>query len=185
MKNKKLMYPWDRNDIESLEAGDLVFLSGKLYMARDAAHLRMKEYYIEKGYYPIDIKGQGIYYAGPAPARPGRVIGPAGPTTSGRMDALTPEMHDAGLLFTIGKGNRNEEVIESIKRNKCVYLAATGGTAALISKTIKAQNIVLYDDLGAEALREITVEDFPAIVIIDCDGNNLYESGKLSYRDLE
>lgn len=180
-----LQFPCKRKILKSLKSGDQVKINGILYMARDAAHKKMTEEYNESGKYPFDIKNQGIYYAGPAPAAPGRIIGPAGPTTSMRMDSFTPGLLDNGLALMIGKGNRSESVIESIKKNGCVYLAATGGVAALISKSIKRQEIIAYEELGAEALRKIYIEDFPAIVIIDCDGNNLYESGKKEFRKTE
>ncbi len=150
-------------------------------MARDAAHKRMLDDYGNGKGFPFEIKNQGIYYCGPAPARGGQPVGPAGPTTSMRMDAYTPFLLDKGLSLMIGKGQRNREVIDSIIKNKCVYLGATGGAAALLSKTIKSQQIIAYEDLGTEALRKISVEEFPAVVIIDSDGNNLYETGKRKY----
>lgn len=185
MSMRKLNFPCEREIIKSLKSGDQVKMTGTLYMARDAAHKKMTDEYKNTGAYPFDIKDQGIYYAGPAPASPGNVIGPAGPTTSMRMDSFTPMLLDNGLAVMIGKGDRSPRVIESIKKNGCVYMAATGGAAALISKSIKRQEIIAYEELGAEALRKIYVEDFPAIVIIDCDGNNLYEFGKAGFRKTE
>ena len=181
----KLNFPCSRDELRNLKAGDRVEISGVLYMARDAAHGKMAEDYAKTGGFPFDIKDQGIYYAGPAPAKPGEVIGPAGPTTSMRMDSYTPWLLDSGLALTVGKGDRSSEVVDSIIRNSAVYLAATGGAAALISKSIKKQEIIAYEELGAEALRKIYIEDFPAIVIIDCDGNNLYKTGKVKYRRAE
>lgn len=185
MSRLKLTLPCERETILNLKSGDSVQITGTLYMARDAAHKKMTDEYNKTGHFPIEIVNQGIYYAGPAPAYPGKVIGPAGPTTSMRMDSYTPLMLDLGLAVMIGKGNRSKAVIESIKKNKAVYLAAAGGAAALISRSIKKQEIIAYDDLGAEALRKLYVEDFPAIVIIDCNGNNLYEVGKAEYRKTE
>ncbi len=185
MSFKKINFPCSRDIISSLKSGDQVLLTGFLYMARDAAHSRMLEDYDNNGEFPFDIKNQGIYYAGPAPAAPGMVIGPVGPTTSMRMDSFTPQLLNMGLSLMIGKGNRSDEVKNSIIRNSCVYMAATGGAAALISRTIKKQEIIAYKELGAEALRKIYIEDFPAIVIIDSNGNNLYETAKAKYRKTE
>lgn len=181
----KLEFPCERGKLRQLKSGDQVMITGVLYMARDAAHKRMEEEYEKTGSYPFDIANQGIYYAGPAPAPPDRVIGPAGPTTSMRMDSFTPALLDNGLALMIGKGDRSGNVIKSIVKNGSVYMAATGGAAALISKSIIKQKIIAYNDLGAEALRKIYIEDFPAIVIIDCDGNNLYETGKQKFRKTE
>lgn len=183
MSKIRLEYPYDSGIVKSLKAGDSVLITGQLYMARDAAHKRMTEHYEKNGSFPVDLKGQGIYYAGPAPAAPGKVIGPAGPTTSMRMDSFAPLFTENGVLFTIGKGDRSKEVIDSLVKNGCAYMAATGGAAALISRCIKKQEVLAYDDLGAEALRKIYVEDFPAIVIIDSNGNNLYMTGKEKYRN--
>jgi fumarate hydratase subunit beta len=144
----------------------------------------MLEQYDKTGKFPFDMRNAVIYYAGPAPAKPGQVIGPAGPTTSYRMDSFAPKLMDLGQTGMIGKGARNKEVIEAMKRNKAVYFAATGGAAALISSHIKKCEIIAYEDLGAEAIRKLYVEDFPAIVVIDTEGNNLYESEKEKYRTL-
>ena len=179
---KKINLPCKRELLINLKSGDQVKITGVLYMARDAAHKKILENYMLTGEFPFELKEQGIYYSGPAPAAPGCVIGPAGPTTSMRMDMYTPIMLENGLAVMIGKGSRSKEVVESIKKNKAVYLAATGGVAALISRCIKHQEIIAYGELGAEALRKIYVEEFPAIVIIDCDGNNLYETGREKYR---
>lgn len=181
---RRLVFPWNRETITSLKSGDSLLITGTIYMARDAAHGKMVDEFGKNGQFPFNLFGQAIYYAGPAPEKPGEVIGPAGPTTSGRMDSFTPLLLDEGLFFMIGKGNRNADVIASIIKNKCAYMAATGGTAALLSKCIKKQEIVAYPELGPEALRKLYVEDFPAIVIIDCNGNNLYESGKKLYRKI-
>jgi len=163
------------NNVEKLKIGDKVLISGKLYVARDQAHKKMVEYFNKNNTFPIDINGMGIYYAGPSPNKPNEIIGSIGPTTSGRMDKYTPILLDNGLKVMIGKGNRNKNVIESMIKNKCVYIGVTGGIGALISKCIKSQKIIAYPELKAEALREIYVEDFPGIVIIDANGNNLYE----------
>jgi len=149
-------------------------LTGYIYTGRDAAHKRLIELVDSNKELPFDIKNQTIYYVGPAPAKPGYAIGPAGPTTSYRMDPYTPKLLDKGLKVMIGKGLRSSEVIESMKKNNAVYLAAIGGAAALISKTIKTKEIICYEDLGAEAIHKLYVEDFPAIVVIDSMGNNLY-----------
>ncbi|MFO7635725.1 MAG: FumA C-terminus/TtdB family hydratase beta subunit [Clostridia bacterium] len=163
------------NIIETLKPGDIIRISGVLYVARDAAHRRMAETHQGGGGFPFDIRGQGIYYAGPCPEKPGHVIGSIGPTTSGRMDPYTPLLLDNGLKVMIGKGLRSREVIESMKRNRCVYLGAAGGCGALISRSVKHQEIIAFPELGPEALRKITVEDFPAVVIIDAKGKSLYE----------
>mgnify|MGYP003290530044 CR=1 FL=1 len=167
--------------IKSLKAGDSLLLSGRIYTARDAAHQRMVENY-EKGIdFPFDIKGQAVYYAGPCPAKPGEVIGSCGPTTAGRMDAYTPLLLNKGLKIMIGKGARTKEVVEAIKRNSVVYLGAIGGAGALLAKCIKSAELIAYEDLGAEALRKLYVEDMPLMVIIDSEGNNLYELGREEY----
>ncbi len=169
--------------IESLKSGDRVLISGIIYSARDAAHKRLVEL-IEKGEkLPFDIKGQIIYYVGPTPARPGQVIGSAGPTTSCRMDPCTPALLQIGLKGMIGKGSRGGEVIEALKRYKAVYFAATGGAGALISGKIKKSEIVAYEDLGTEAIRKMEVKDFPAIVVNDIYGNDLYKEGIKAYQE--
>ncbi|HEX78399.1 MAG TPA: Fe-S-containing hydro-lyase [Dehalococcoidia bacterium] len=182
MEVKRIKLPLDPRAIEGLKAGDRVSISGSLYVARDAAHKRMMEA-LERGeQLPFPIEGQTIYYMGPSPARPGQVIGSAGPTTSGRMDAYTPKLLAIGLKGMIGKGSRSRAVKEAIREHKAVYFAATGGAGALIAKTIRKAEVVAYEDLGAEALRRLEVEDLPAIVINDAHGGDLYEEGKARYR---
>ena len=172
---KYIRAPLDTETISSLKAGDFVYISGTIYTARDAAHKRMSEALAGKGALPIELKNNIIYYLGPSPAREGRVIGSAGPTTSGRMDKYTPALLDLGLKGMIGKGRRSKEVKEAVVRNGCVYFAAIGGAGALLSKAIKASEVVAYEDLGTEAVRKLEVENFPVIVVMDADGNDLYE----------
>jgi len=172
----KLSAPFDREIIKKLHIGDMVYISGIIYTARDAAHKRMQDTLDRGEKLPIAIDGNVIYYMGPSPAREGRPIGSAGPTTASRMDKYAPNLLDLGLAGMIGKGKRSPEVIEAIKRNKAVYLAAIGGAGALLSNAIVKSDIVAYDDLGTEAIRQLTVEDFPAIVVVDSEGNNLYET---------
>lgn len=164
-----------KDEAKSLKAGDYVYITGKIYTARDAAHKRMKEA-LEKGEgLPFNIKNNMIYYMGPSPAREGRPIGSAGPTTASRMDKYTPELLDLGMGAMIGKGKRSQAVIDSIVKNQAVYFAAVGGAGALLSKCILSSKIIAYEDLGPEAIRELEVENFPVIVVIDSMGNNLYE----------
>ncbi len=170
----RLNVPFSGDEIRDLKAGDKVFLSGTIYTARDAAHKRMDESLDKDGSLPFDVKGNVIYYMGPSPARPGKVIGSAGPTTASRMDKYTPRLLDLGLLGMIGKGKRSPEVHEAIVRNGAVYFAAIGGAGALLSKCIKKSEVIAYDDLGTEAIRKLTVEDFPCIVVTDPSGNSLY-----------
>ena len=172
---KKINLPISEEDAASLRAGDYVYLTGIMYSARDAAHKRMDEALDKGEALPLDIKGAAIYYMGPSPERPGRVIGSAGPTTSGRMDKYAPRLLDLGLKVMIGKGKRTQEVKDAIVRNKAVYFAAVGGAGAILSKCIKSSKVIAYDDLGTEAIREMYVEDFPAIVVFDSEGNNAYE----------
>ncbi len=172
---KKINLPISEEDAASLRAGDYVYLTGIMYSARDAAHKRMDEALDKGEELPLDIKGAAIYYMGPSPERPGRVIGSAGPTTSGRMDKYAPRLLDLGLKVMIGKGKRTQEVKDAIVRNKAVYFAAVGGAGAILSKCIKSSKVIAYDDLGTEAIREMYVEDFPAIVVFDSEGNNAYE----------
>lgn len=179
---KKIATPLTADVIKSLKSGDRVLLSGKIYTARDAAHKRLVELLDKGGKLPFDINGQVIYYVGPAPAKPGYVIGSAGPTTSYRMDAYTPKLLSIGLRGMIGKGIRNDEVKKAIRKYKAVYFAAIGGLGALLSKKIKSAKVIAYDDLGPEAIREIEVEDFPLIVINDCSGNDLYIKGVEEYQ---
>lgn len=167
--------PLCEEDAKSLRAGDYVYITGTIYTARDAAHKRMQEALDEGRNLPFDIRGNIIYYMGPSPAREGRPIGSAGPTTASRMDKYAPKLLDLGLRGMIGKGKRTKEVQEAIVRNGAVYFAAVGGAGALLSKRILASEVIAYDDLGAEAIRKLEVEDFPAIVVMDCEGKNLYE----------
>lgn len=166
-----------------LKVGDSVLITGKIYSARDAAHKVMTEALARGEKLPIDWTNKFVYYLGPTPAKPGDPIGSAGPTTSGRMDAYTPTMLDQGIKGMIGKGSRKPEVIESMKKNGVTYFAAVGGAAALIAKSIKKYDVIAYADLGPEALAELTVEDFPAIVVIDSEGNDFYEIGQAPYRE--
>ena len=172
---KIIKAPIDRDEISSLKSGDMVYITGTIYTARDAAHKRMSEALASGSGIPIELKDNIIYYMGPSPARKGRVIGSAGPTTASRMDKYTPALLDLGLGGMIGKGKRSKEVIDAIVRNKSVYFAAIGGAGALLSKAIVASEVIAYDDLGTEAIRKLKVEKFPAIVVIDSEGNNLYE----------
>ena len=172
---KRINLPISEEAAASLRAGDYVYLTGIMYSARDAAHKRMDEALDKGEALPLDIKGAAIYYMGPSPERPGRVIGSAGPTTSGRMDKYAPRLLDLGLKVMIGKGKRTQEVKDAIVRNKAVYFAAVGGAGAILSKCIKSSKVIAYDDLGTEAIREMYVEDFPAIVVFDSEGNNAYE----------
>ncbi len=167
--------PLTAEKTEGLKAGDYVYLTGIIYTARDAAHKRMYETMRQGNSIPFELKDNIVYYLGPTPEREGQVIGSAGPTTSSRMDKYTPLLLDNGLKGMIGKGKRNKDVIEAMIKNKAVYFAAVGGAGALLSKKIKTSRVIAYDDLGTEAIRELYVEDFPVIVVIDCEGNNLYE----------
>ncbi len=175
--------PLKKEDIKKLRAGDIVKISGIIYTARDAAHKKMCEL-LEKGQkLPFEPEGAVIYYVGPTPEKPGQVIGSAGPTTSGRMDAYTPLLLSAGVKGMIGKGERSGKVRESIIENKAVYFAAAGGAAALISRSIISSKVIAYEELGTEAVRELTVRDFPVIVINDIYGNDLYAEGQKKYRE--
>lgn len=171
------------DNVESLRAGDEVLISGVVYTARDAAHQRLVELVRQGKPLPFPIEGAIIYYVGPSPAKPGEPIGSAGPTTSMRMDSLTVPLLEQGLKGMIGKGGRGPEVVEAMKKHKAVYFAAVGGAAALIAQRIKEVEVVAYPDLGTEAVHRMVVEDFPAIVAIDSEGNNLYEQGVAQYRD--
>lgn len=178
----KIQLPITDKDIKALKAGDSVLLSGTIITGRDAAHKRFFELIEQKKPLPVEVKGEIIYYVGPAPAKPGYAVGPAGPTSSYRMDKYAPALLDLGLKGMIGKGARSKEVIDAIIRNKAVYFAAIGGAAALIAKSIKSEELLCYEDLGTEAVRRYTVEDFPCIVAVDCFGNNVYESEPPKYR---
>lgn len=179
---KKITLPITDEDIKDLKAGDSVLLTGSILTGRDAAHKRLYELIEQDKPLPVDIKGELIYYVGPAPAKPGYAVGPAGPTSSYRMDKYAPSLLDLGLKGMIGKGARNQDVIDSIVKNKCVYFVAIGGAAALIAKSIKSEEMLCYEDLGTEAIRRYTVEDFPCIVAIDSEGNNVYETEPEKYR---
>ena len=179
----RIQTPLTEEQSRKLKAGDMVLISGKIYSARDAAHKVMTEALGRGEELPIDWHDKIVYYLGPSPAKPGDPIGSAGPTTSGRMDAYTPTMLDQGIKGMIGKGSRKPEVIESMKKNGVTYFAAVGGAAALIAKSIKKYDVIAYADLGPEALAELTVEDFPAIVVIDSEGNDFYEIGQAPYRE--
>lgn len=178
---KHITAPITKETAKSLHAGDYVYITGTLYTARDAAHKRMYEILREGKKLPIDITDQLIYYMGPSPAREGRPIGSAGPTTASRMDKYAPQLLDLGLGGMIGKGKRSKEVLDAIERNSSVYLAAVGGAGALLSKCITMSEVVAYDELGTEAIRKLTVENFPVIVVADCQGNNLYETAMKEY----
>lgn len=173
--------PLEMEIVRRLRAGDSVLISGVIYTARDTAHKRIVQTLDEGGKLPFDIKGQTFYYMGPSPARPGKVIGAAGPTTSGRMDAYTPKLLAAGLRAMIGKGNRSREVREALKKYEVVYFSAVGGVAALIARTVRSSEPVAYPDLGPEAILKLTVVDFPAIVANDIVGGDLYEQGRARY----
>ncbi|WP_270816217.1 Fe-S-containing hydro-lyase [Hungatella effluvii] len=175
--------PITKEDAAGLSAGDYVYLSGTIYTARDAAHKRMQETLDRGQELPFEISGNMIYYMGPSPAREGRPIGSAGPTTASRMDRYTPQLLDMGLGGMIGKGKRSEEVVDAIVRNGSVYFAAVGGAGALLSKRILSSEVIAYDDLGTEAIRRLEIEDFPVIVVIDSKGNNLYETAIKEYRE--
>jgi fumarate hydratase subunit beta len=177
----EIQTPLSDYDVEMLEIGDTVLVNGVIYTARDAAHKRLIDL-LEAGQpLPLELQGQIMYYVGPSPARPGRVIGAAGPTTSYRMDPYAPQLLRLGLKAMIGKGKRSPEVIAAMIENKAVYLGAIGGAGALISQSIKAAEIIAYEDLGPEAIRRLVVENLPTIVINDCRGNDLYEQGLRQY----
>ena len=199
-EKKKVNVPFKKEDVIKLKAGEYIYLTGTIYSARDAAHKRMYDSIndavakdgvvadysgqklFEEGILPFDITDNVIYYLGPTPAKPGQVIGSAGPTTSTRMDKYTPLLLEKGLSGMIGKGKRGEAVINAIIDNKAVYFAAVGGAGALLSKCIKESEVIAYDDLGTEAIRKMYVEDLPVIVVIDSEGNNLYETAIEEYK---
>ena len=182
MKTLNIKSPLDEETIEKLKAGDQVLITGVIYTARDAAHKRLVEALDKGEKLPFDLTNQTVYYMGPSPAKPGQVIGSAGPTTSGRMDSYAPRLMAVGLKGMIGKGNRSQAVKDAIQKYKAVYFAAIGGAGALISKSIKKAEVIAYEDLGAEAIRRLEVENFPATVINDIQGADLYEQGKAKYQ---
>ena len=181
MGNVHITTPLTREDARALRAGDSCLISGVIYTARDAAHKRLCELVAQGKELPMEVKDSIIYFVGPTPAKPGQAIGSAGPTTSYRMDAYSPTLIEMGLTGMIGKGKRGPEVIGAMKEHGAVYFGAIGGCGALLSACIKKSEIVAYEDLGAEAIRRLEVEDFPVVVIIDSEGNNLYESGRANY----
>jgi fumarate hydratase subunit beta len=178
----KVTSPLDPGLVEDLRAGDHVAISGTVYTARDAAHQRMVEALAEGRDLPLEIAGQTLYYCGPTPQRPGRPVGSAGPTTSKRMDIFTPQLLDAGLSAIIGKGSRSKEVLQAMIKHRAIYFIATGGAGALIAKSIKKAEVVAYEDLGAEAIRRLEVENFPVIVAYDVYGGDLYKAGRARYQ---
>lgn len=183
--DKHITVPFGEKEAGELKSGDYVYLSGIIYTARDAAHKRMYEALEQGEELPFDIRNNIIYYMGPSPAREGRSIGSAGPTTASRMDKYTPALLELGQRGMIGKGKRSEAVRQAIIKNNAVYFAAVGGAGALLSKAIVSSEVVAYDDLGTEAVRKLEVKDFPVIVVIDAEGNNLYETATKAYAELE
>jgi fumarate hydratase subunit beta len=181
---KKILLPLNADVVEGLNAGDLVSLSGDIYVARDAAHQRLVETMCTGGELPFVLKDTTIFYAGPAPTPPGSIIGPIGPTTSGRMDPFTPILLENGLRGMIGKGKRSQQVLESMKKNKAVYFGATGGIAVLLSSCISSSVVVAYQDLGPEAILRLTINDMPLVVLNDCHGGDLYNIGQKNAEDL-
>lgn len=185
MSEYHLQLPLPPEDVGMLRAGDTVYLTGTMLTGRDAAHKRLIQLLNEGKPLPIDVRGQAIYYVGPAPAAPGRAVGSAGPTTSYRMDAYTPQLLALGLNCMIGKGRRSDQVRAAMQQYGAVYLGAVGGAAALIARSIEQAEVIAYPDLGTEAIHRFTVRDFPAIVLMDAHGGNLYESGPAAYREEE
>lgn len=176
--------PFDADIVKELKAGDYVYLTGTIYTARDVAHKRMYEALQNGEALPFDIEGNVIYYMGPSPAREGRPIGSAGPTTASRMDKYTPALLELGMRGMIGKGRRTEAVRESMMKNQAVYFAAVGGAGALLSKSILQAEVIAYEDLGTEAIRKLEIKDFPVIVVMDCEGNNLYDMAIEQYKEI-
>lgn len=176
--------PFDADIVKELKVGDYVYLTGTIYTARDAAHKRMYEALQNGEALPFDIEGNVIYYMGPSPAREGRPIGSAGPTTASRMDKYTPALLELGMRGMIGKGRRTEAVRESMMKNQAVYFAAVGGAGALLSKSILQAEVIAYEDLGTEAIRKLEIKDFPVIVVMDCEGNNLYDMAIEQYKEI-
>ena len=179
--SKKIIAPLTREAARTLKAGESCLITGTIYTARDAAHKRLCELVAQGKELPLDIENAIIYFVGPTPAKPGQAIGSAGPTTSYRMDAYSPTLISIGLTGMIGKGKRSDEVVSAMKEHGAVYFGAIGGCGALLSKCIKKAEVIAYDDLGAEAIRRLEVEDFPVVVIIDSEGNNLYQTGREEY----
>lgn len=178
-----LKAPFTDEAIRSLKAGDMVYISGTVYTARDAAHKRLSEMLDAGEPMPFDFNGQVVYYAGPCPAKPGKPIGSVGPTTGGRMDAYSPKLIAKGLKVMIGKGSRSEAVVEALKEYTGVYFAAIGGAAALMAQCVKRAEVIAFDDLGTEAVRRLEVEELPVIVVVDCYGNNAYQKGRAEYQN--
>jgi len=185
MEIKHISTPLTQEKLKDLKSGDSVLISGTMYTGRDAAHQRLVDEINNGEALPFDPKDAIIYYVGPAPTKPGNVIGSAGPTTSYRMDDLTVPLLELGLTGMIGKGLRSQTVIDSMKKNGAIYFAAIGGAGALIANTIKECEIIAFEDLGPEAVRKLTVVDFPAVVVIDCEGNNLYETERKKYQKID
>ncbi len=183
-KTKHIALPFTKKDIRELKSGDSVLLSGTVLTARDASHKRMADTLTKGGRLPMDLNGQVIYYMGPSPAQPGKIIGSAGPTTSSRMDKYTGPLLDQGLICMIGKGKRSQSIQAKMLKKKAIYLAVVGGAGALISRTIKTARVIAYADLGAEAIFQLEIENFPAVVINDIYGADLYEQGKAAYRTI-
>ena len=181
---KHITVPFDKDTVKELKVGDYVYLTGTIYTARDAAHKRMYEALQNGEALPFDIEGNVIYYMGPSPAREGRPIGSAGPTTASRMDKYTPALLELGMRGMIGKGRRTEAVRESMMKNQAVYFAAVGGAGALLSKSILQAEVIAYEDLGTEAIRKLEIKDFPVIVVMDCEGNNLYDMAIEQYKEI-
>ena len=181
----RLTTPLTRQELAPLHAGDTVLLTGTVYTARDAAHARMMELLDKGEELPFPIEGAAVYYVGPTPERPGQIIGSAGPTTSGRMDAYSPRLLDLGQAIMIGKGARNQAVKDAVKRNGAVYLAALGGAGALMAASVKELEVICWEDLGCEAVRRLTVRDLPLTVILDAHGGDLYQSGPAAYLESE
>ncbi len=182
MEKRIVHVPLSKEDARTLKTGDYVYLEGTIYSARDAAHKRMSEALDRGEELPFDIKGNVIYYMGPSPAREGRPIGSAGPTTAGRMDPYTPRLLDMGMGGMIGKGKRTQDVHDAVVRNEAVYFAAVGGAGALLSQRIKKSEVIAYDDLGPEAIRKMEIEDFPVVVVMDVEGNDLYKISQEMYK---
>ena len=181
MSIKRIQLPMTAEDVRSLKAGDSVLLNGPILTGRDAAHKRLVALLDEGKELPVEVRNQTIYYVGPAPASPGHAVGSAGPTTSYRMDAYAPRLMEIGLNGMIGKGKRNDDVINAMKKYGAIYFGAVGGAAALVSRSIESAEVLCYEDLGAEAIRRLEIEDLPVTVIIDAEGNNLYETGRKAY----